>query len=157
MTETSFPSRDAHRWLAIEFNNRAWDLLEKQDRPPADDLLLLSTAYASLRHWLEAGGPLEEQRAHHLLARVGAEVGEAGLAERHAERCAQLSEENPGLQTPFDRACVAEALARACACAGRPDDARRLRDEALAKAAALEPEDRGVFEPMLRSGRWYGA
>ncbi|NJM49445.1 MAG: hypothetical protein HC860_27425 [Alkalinema sp. RU_4_3] len=32
MSQPPFDVAVAHRWFAVEFNNRAWDLVEKTDR-----------------------------------------------------------------------------------------------------------------------------
>jgi hypothetical protein len=39
--------KKAHRWFAVEGNNRAWDLAAKASRTPAEDSEMLLAAYAA--------------------------------------------------------------------------------------------------------------
>jgi hypothetical protein len=146
----------AHRWFAARFNNEAWDLLERPRRSAAEDDRLLGAAYAAWVHWGQAGTPLHVQRARHLLAHAHAALGQAEVALRHATVCMALSEQNGDAQTAFDRAAAVECLARAHACAGGRETAARLRAEAQKLAADISVGERGGFEELLRSGRWYG-
>ena len=62
-----FDAERAQRWFAVENNNQAWELIETSpDYLHASELL--SKAYASHRHWFAVGGPLQKQRAEHLVA-----------------------------------------------------------------------------------------
>ena len=66
----------------------------------------------------------------------------------HAERCLSLSVQNAKEETPFDRATALGCAAKAHALAGDIAQADRLRTLAQAAAAALDDEDRGVFEKL---------
>lgn len=147
-----FDRGEADRWFAAGFNNETWDLLGSAEQGPLDGQHLLATAYASYRHWLDAGGPLERQRGRHMLATVHARLGQVEMGLEQARACRDLSALNAREQTPFDRACARECMARAHALAGRAD-AGSLR--AAAEAAGKEIPDAGareVFEGLLAAG-----
>lgn len=153
----TFDVEAAHRWFARQFNNGAWDLLEKPQRSPAEDDALLAAAYAAWQHWSAVGTAVNAQRAHHLLATVHARLGVGVLALRHAEACMALSRQNGEAQTPFDRASAMECLARARACSGDTEQAARLRKEAEQLGAAIPvAQERAVAEELLRAGPWFG-
>ncbi len=150
-----FDVADARRWLAVENNNQAWELIETSpDYLHAAELL--SRAYAAHRHWFEVGGPLEKQRAEHLVATAVSFLGNTQLAVHHADACMKLSDANGALQTAFDRAAALECLARSHACAEL--EGAGLRRDAAREAGKLieDPEERAVFEQLLASGPWFG-
>lgn len=145
----------AKRRLAVETNNQAWELIENSpDYLHASELL--SRAYASHRHWFEVGGPLEKQRAEHLVATAVSFLGIVSLSVHHADACIKWSDANGDEQTPFDRAAALECLARSHACAGLADAANR-REKARQTGELIEDtEERAVFERLLNRGPWFG-
>ena len=54
-TEDKLTLHDAHLKFAKEANGKAWQLLEKPDRSPAEDDELLEAVYASNYHWRSMG------------------------------------------------------------------------------------------------------
>lgn len=48
MAEPPFELDKAHRWFAIELNNRAWDLLEGEELSEAEADELVHVAHSSL-------------------------------------------------------------------------------------------------------------
>ena len=56
-----------HKRFAVECNNRAWDLAEKEGRTPDEDSQMLCAAYASSWHWSKIGQPVNAMRADALL------------------------------------------------------------------------------------------
>ena len=65
------------RWFAAASNNRAWQLIEVEDRTPSDDHEMLHAAHAAAWHWARVGTPLQEARAHMLLGMAHAQIGRA--------------------------------------------------------------------------------
>ncbi len=63
-----------HRFFAIEGNNAAWQLAER-DGGQSDPETLLNLAHASAYHWQHSGNPLNAMRARMLLAHVHALLG----------------------------------------------------------------------------------
>lgn len=147
-SDSPFDVPKASRWFAVEFNNQAWDLVEKPARSAEEAQRMVHLAHAALVHWQAVGTNLNRQRAENLLATVYVVAGDAAAAVRHAERCLSLSVENAKEETPFDRACALACASRAHALAGDAGQADRLRTLASGAAAALDDDDRGVFEKL---------
>ena len=143
-----FDLAQAHRWFAIECNNQAWDLVEKPSRTAEETQQMIHLAHASMLHWQAVGNALNRQRGENLLATVYAAANIPKAAVWHAERCLSLSVQNAKEETPFDRATALGCAAKAHALSGDIAQADRLRTLAKAAAAALDDEDRGVFEKL---------
>jgi hypothetical protein len=152
--------RDMHRWFGVEFNNEVWDLLDAgigAASPEADRDLVLYGAYASARHWAECGGPAQQARAEHLVARAELAVGHPGVALGHARRCLDMVQAHPDAVSDWDTPFAHEALARALAATGEPEQARRHRELAVRLTAqVVEPLDREVLAAALERGPWFG-
>jgi hypothetical protein len=150
MPAPSFDLAQAHRWFAVEFNNRAWDLVEKDGRSAEETQEMLHAAHAAAVHWKAVGIPINEQRAENLLATAYLKAGRAEPALRHAQRCLVLSEQNgaAGSETPFDRATALGCAAQSHQLARDTSEADRLNSLALAAAAKLDADDRPVFEKL---------
>jgi hypothetical protein len=155
--EKTFTKTEAHRHFAIQFNGEVWNLLEKAGRTSEEDERMLYAAFASCRHWLEAGTGVHHQRAEWLIARVYAVLGRAEAALRHAERCLALTEQHAGEMEDFDRAYAYEAVARANAVAGNLDGAGKYLALARESGEAIaDGQSKKIFEGDLRSGDWQG-
>lgn len=150
MAEPPFDVSRAHRWFAVEFNNAAWDLVEKPSRTAEEDEQMVHLAHASCLHWKHDGTPLNHQRAQILLTNVYCQLNFASAAMRHAEKALELCESNGDSQTPFDRATSYLCAAQANACAGNEAKARELKQNAIEAAGEIEhPDEKRVFEQML--------
>ncbi len=152
--------REMHRWFGVEFNNEVWGLLDDgltADSPLDDRELALSGAYASLRHWTDAGTRINQARAHHLISRVAVALGLTDPALAHAQRCLYLVTENPDEAADWDAGFAHEALARAMAAAGDLEAAgeHRRRAEEIT-AAVADPGDREVLAAELAREPWFG-
>jgi hypothetical protein len=84
--ETVYTEAEAHRFFAADFNGKTWDLLDKAVRTREEDELMVYSAFASCRHWVEAGTGVHHQRGEWLISRVYAVLGlgEAAPAARHS-------------------------------------------------------------------------
>lgn len=152
--------RDMHRWFGVELNNEVWDLIESGVNPDSaqgDRDLVLYGAFASARHWMEAGTVANAARGEHLISRAAMAVGEHTIALDHARRCLALIEANPDEMADWDAPFGHEALARALAAAGDLDGGRNHRQIAVELTAALaDPGDREVLEAELARAPWFG-
>lgn len=150
MPNPDFDVATAERWFAVECNNRAWDLVES-DQIGAEDLEdMLHFAHAAWVHWKAVGTPLNLQRAACLLATAYVKADRAGSAQRYAERCLQLSEENGDEQTPFDRATALGCAARAAAIAGDHATAHEHYQAMLRSVSAFdEPAEREMIGQLF--------
>jgi hypothetical protein len=155
MAEPSFDVVAAHRWFAIETNNQAWGLLEHEGRTMAEDDLLVHQAHASCYHWLQAGAPVNHQRALVLLANAYAAVGLGEAAVHHAKRALGQLEEHAAELADWDRAFTYDAAARAYAVVGGRRSAADYRARARSAGDAIaDPEDRRLFDEHFARWAW---
>ncbi len=134
----------AHRYFAAHCFNTAWTLIEKPDRSPEDDRLMVALNQASIYHWLQRSdcdnrrlsiGYWQASRIHALLLN-------AGEAQRYAALCLALSHE----LEPFYLGYAHEAAARAARIAGDLNRAadHKARADVLARAVSKK-EDRELL------------
>jgi hypothetical protein len=146
---------EAHRFFAIQFHGKTWDLLDRTERTQEEDELMVHTAHASSRHWLEVSTGLHHQRGEWMIARVYSVLWQAEAALRHADRCLALTKDYADLMEDFDRAFSYECVARANAIAGNRNEA--LTYIALAEEAGQAiagEQDREYFFDDLNGGDW---
>jgi hypothetical protein len=130
-----------HRQLGSELFNGTWKLLDKPDRTPDEDALMIHTAHASAYHWLQVGKPENFARSHWQCSRVYSVLGRSEPAIYHGRFVLDICQRN-GIGD-WDLAFAYEALARAHAVAG--DSAESARWLAMAHEASeniAEDEDR---------------
>ncbi|RNA67957.1 hypothetical protein [Alteribacter keqinensis] len=111
MKDQTLSVHDWHKKQAVHNFNATWDLIEKNERTTADDLLMIHTAHASRFHWGEIGTPVEFARGEWQISRVYALTGMAESAVYHAKHCLEICTDNQ--IGGFDLAFAYEALARA--------------------------------------------
>ncbi|WP_051451542.1 hypothetical protein [Actinospica robiniae] len=147
----------AHRRLAVELNNATWDLLDgglSERSALAEQERALYGAYASTYHWLQVGTVANHGRGEYLIATVGVTVGRLDVAAAHAARYAELVSSHADAFADWDRAFLAELLARVAARSGAAD-AESLRSAAVRLASAVVgDEDRRNCLARLEAGPW---
>lgn len=134
---------DAHRYFAIECNNKAWSIAEGSDAITRGDELL-DLAHASAFHWQIVGADLERMRAMMLLANVHALLGMGASAMRYAQRVRSFFLAQSAV-ADWELAFVHTVHARACASVG--DAPAHLDSYAKAQAAIsaiTDPEDKAI-------------
>lgn len=163
MPDPNFDVKLANRHFAVALNQRAFALLEQENRTPADDDELLYAAYGSAWHWGKAGGEVEHARAEWLIARAHCFVGDPMGGLRHANRYMALIEKHlEGEQfkqgsgfKDFDLAYGAEALARAYALLDQREESSQFQKLAKALGEAIaDPEDKKIFMGDFEHGPW---
>ena len=127
------------RSLAKKLFNACWDLIEKEDRTPEEDLEMVHLAHASRWHWGNVGGRKEFAIGEWQCSRVHALLGHGDSAYMHATRSAELSEEFP--RPNFMIASATEALAFAEYIRGNLEEAKTLKDKALELLVGVEEHD----------------
>lgn len=143
MTGTpSFDVTQAHRYFSADCFNKAWELIRKSPRTPAEDEQMIRLSQASLWHWTERADCTRANMAIGFwqAARVYAIVGRADEARRYGRLCLDHSRD----ESPFLHAYAFEALARAEQAGGNSSMAAQYRSEALrlsADVADLEERD----------------
>lgn len=133
------------KWFAVSCNNRAWELVERSNRTPAEVHEMLHAAHGSAWHWARVGTALNEARGNMLLGMVHALAGDGTLALRYAMSSFNYFNEHEA--PDWEQAFAHATLAAAAASAGNVT----LHAEHYAEAARLGEliagaEDRSVFE-----------
>ena len=133
-----------HRFFAIEYNNRAWDLAV-QSRTPIEDEEMLNAAHAAALHWAAGGDELNQMRAKMLLAEVHALLGYGTSALAYAQRMCRffLSRETPDWEVAFAHAIHAHAAHAA----GEINVFKAAYAEASQALNAIsDPDDRAIVQ-----------
>ena len=101
----------AHKFFAADCFNKAWDLIEKPDRSPQDDRLMVALNQASIYHWLQRDDCTQQHLSvgYWQASRIQAMLANPAEAVRLGEVCLSYSR---GLK-PFYLGYAHEALARA--------------------------------------------
>ncbi len=147
-----FDLEAAHRYFAAHCFNRAWDLIEKKDRTPEDDRMMVALNQASLFHWSHRPDNDNKRRSvgYWQASRIQALLGNAIEARRYADVCLSYSYE----LEPFYLGYAFEALARAAKMAGNAAENKEFLAAAAAQAGAVSrKEDRAALEADLDSLR----
>jgi len=148
-----------HEKVAKDCFNKTWELLEKKDRTHEEDNEMVHTVHTSRYHWgvmvvNKLGTPVNLQRGEWQIARVYTVLKRKEPALYHANICLEITKEhNIG---DFDLAFAYEAIARASALAGKPEDYKSYLN--LAKEAGEKikiKEDRDYFFEELNGGNWF--
>jgi hypothetical protein len=128
--------------------------MEKDPRTPDEEDELIHCAHASAYHWFQVGTAANRARSEWQCSRVYAVLGRAEPALRHAQRCLEICEAEPGALEDWDLPFAFEALARAYAVAGDTADAARCLEQARSLGVAIvDEEDRVHFETDLATIR----
>lgn len=139
-----------HRALGVGLFNRTWELLEIEDRTPAQDDEMVDTAHASAYHWRFVGHTANAARAHWLCSRVYATLERAEPALHHARRAVAIIEAGGEGIEDWDLPGAQEAMARALLVSGDRVAAAEWKARAQAGIARVENEhDRAPIEADL--------
>lgn len=143
--EPTFDVQAAHRYFSTECFNRAWDLIEQEDRTPEDEDEMLNLSIASLWHWTQRPDFSAKQRSlgYWQVSRIYAITGRPQNATWYAERCLEATEDAE--LPPFYLGYAYEAMARA-AMASRD---RRAAMEYIAKARKLAQQEESEEDRQL--------
>ena len=149
MSSPPFELAKAHRWFAIELNNRAWELIESPARTADETAEMLSTAHASRYHWQQVGTLLNHLRGDALVATAYLAANKPELALSFAQRSLVLCEQPGAEATPFDRACALGAVACALFAMAQTDQARIYYQQAQAEVERFEhADDKALFSKL---------
>jgi len=138
-----------HRYFAVQFNNRAWDLAERISRTREETKEMLEAAHAAAVHWRAIGTPLNQMRAQTLLAQAYALAGFGAFALQLSDeiRTYFLSRESASWELALVHAIHANAAARA----GEMEVHRSSYAAAEAALAGVtDAEEREIVEQTLR-------
>jgi hypothetical protein len=147
MVEESSPEARESRQLAARFFNETWNYLEKPDRSPEDDLLMIHLAHASRWHWQLAGDASNWAIGEWQISRVYAALGRAEPALFHARACLRISDENR--VRPFLLGCAHEAIARALAIGGDESAGHHLATARALAQTVADSKEKEILESDL--------
>ena len=144
-------SQEEHKKLAIGYFEAAWELIDLPQRTDMQNQDMLTLAFASRQHWLDARGTMQNQMiSDWQVSHVASLLDISAIAIPYAESAVRMSD-GEGIPT-WLKASAHEGLARAYACAGYEDE---YRDEAAKTRKLLEgvevKEDRDLIEGQLQS------
>ena len=152
--EKTYTLEQAHQIFAVDFFNKTWDFIEKENRTPEEDETMLNLAHASLMHWAMVGQPINVQRGEWMVANVYIISGRSESAIHHAQNCLDLTEKFDFKD--FDLAFAYEIYARALAMQG-DENWKMYFIKAKEAAEQIEKkEDRDYFLQVLEQGHWFG-
>jgi len=146
----AFDMAAAHRYFAAHCFNAAWDFIEKSERSPEEDRLMVALNQASIYHWLNRPDcePKRLSVGYWQASRIQAMLGNAEDARNYAEVCREYSLG----QHPFLLGSAHEAMARAAKVAGDPGEVAKQLALAKEQAALVsEKEDRKLLQNDLAS------
>lgn len=133
-----------HKRFAIAGNNRAWELVERADRSPAEVHEMLHAAHAAAWHWARVGTEQNEARANMLLGMAHALAGEGSLGLRYAMLAFNYFNEHEA--PDWEQAFAHATLAAAARSAGNaPLHAEHYAEAERLGLAIASAEDRDVF------------
>lgn len=128
----------AHRYFSANCFNQAWGLIDKTDRTPEENELLISTCHASIWHWRQRVDCTSQNLSigYWQLSRVYSLLGEAKNARKYGEFCLVYSHS----EAPFYLGYAYEALARAAAVEGDLETKQRYLEQGFATAQSVTDE-----------------
>jgi hypothetical protein len=133
----------AHKYFSVNCFNKAWDLIDKTARTPAEDEDMIRLNLASHYHWTQRDDytPTNASIGHWQTSRIYAIIGQAENARRYGLLCLEASQAED--VPPFFLGYAYEALARAEAVGGDREKSEEFINEAKAAAEKTErPEDK---------------
>lgn len=140
-----------HRALGAQYFNAAWDLIDLADRTPAQDRDMLTLAFASRQHWIEAGGSDENLAiSDWQVAHAASLAGWADIALVFARAAVERADAS-NVPT-WTKASAHEGLARAHAAAGDNASYETEADRCRELLAQVDDdEDRALIQSQLDS------
>lgn len=136
-----FDTAAAHKYFSAHCFNKAWDLMEKQNRTAQEDEEMVRLSLASHWHWTQREDYTNKEMsiAHWQTSRIYAILGQADNARRYAQLCLEASQGE--VLPPFCLGYAYEALARAESVAGNGDKMEEYLHEARGVAEKMSDPD----------------
>jgi hypothetical protein len=144
----NFDVSAAHKYFAAHCFNQAWELIEKKERTPEEDLLMVALNQASLYHWSQRPDCSDKNRSvgYWQASRIQSILGNTTEARRYAEVCLSYSHD----LEPFYIGYAFEALALAEKIAGNSSKCSEYLAAAEEKVKSIaSEEDRELLEKDL--------
>ena len=152
MTTPNFDLAAAHRHFSASCFNGGWELIDKPNRSPDEDRLMVSMCHASLYHWLQRPDCTSRSLSigYWQLSRVHALLKQADNARYYGQHCLTHSQNEDLFYLGYAHEALARAEALAEALAGNRSEA----DKHLATASGLalqvtDKDEREMLEADL--------
>ena len=128
----------AHKYFSVNCFNKAWDLIDKTDRTPAEDEDMVRLNLASHYHWTQRDDytPTNASIGHWQTSRIYALLGQTENAKRYGQLCLEASQAED--VPPFFLGYAFEALARAEAVGGDRENSEEFINKAKTAAEKIE-------------------
>ncbi len=159
INEEIIKKEEHHKYFGIELNKFVWSLLGKSSRTAEENEMMIHAVHASYFHWEKSGKckPANLQRGEWLISRVYSVLNVPERALYYAARCMDITENYKSEMEDFDLAYADEAMARALACSGRGEEAKKYLASAKEKGNKIaEAEAKQFFTGDLTAEPWYG-
>jgi len=136
-----FDQAAAHKYYSANCFNKAWDLIDKEQRTPEEDEDMIRLALASHYHWTQRPdySNTSASIAYWQTARIYTILDQAENAMHYSQLCLKVSQEED--VPPFFLGYAYEALARAAAAAGSNQDMKTYLDKARTAAGEIQKTD----------------
>ena len=136
-----FDQAAAHKYYSANCFNKAWDLIDKEQRTPEEDEQMIRLSQASHYHWTQRPdySSTSASIAYWQTARMFAILGQAENAMHYGQLCLKVSREED--VPSFFLGYAYEALARAAAAAGSSQDMKTYLDKAKSAAGEVQKAD----------------
>lgn len=147
--QADFDLAAAHKYFSAQCFNQAWDLMDKAERSPEQERLMVSLSQASLYHWSQREDCSNKNFSigYWQASRIQSILGNAAEALRHAEVCLAYSAD----LEPFFIGYAHEALARAHHVAGDSAAAAKQLEAASTYCDQVsETDDRDMLAADLK-------
>ena len=139
--KVEFDQAAAHKYYSVHCYNKAWDLIDKEQRTPEEDEQMVRLTLASHYHWTQRPdySSTKASIGYWQTSRIYAILDQAESAIHYGKLCLQASQQE-GVP-PFYRGYAYEALARAAAVVGNHQDMALYLEKARAAANEVQEED----------------
>lgn len=135
-----------HRYFAVHFNQKVWKLLSKSSITIDEGYELIDYAHASNLHWRFAGSAINQQRGMYLIARVFLALGNPEAALIYAQKCYDITNQNPEGIKDFDYAYAEEIMWKCELALNNTDKAETHKNECKKMALLINnEEDKKIF------------
>ena len=141
--------KELERKLAAHLFNETWRLIEKPERTPEEDVLMIHSAHASRYHWQSVGDSSNKAIGEWQISRVYSLLNLHNPALYHASLCLDICETHS--LSPFSKGFAHEAMARALS--SNDKASAKFHHQAASELAILvqDAEERNILESDLRS------
>ena len=112
------PTIEGHKKFGPDLCMLAWELIEKPDRTPEENDLMLNAVHASAFHWSQLEGHIDDQKwkhsfaiAHNQITYAYIEIGNVAQSLYHANRCLEYFNKygEGGFPIAYGYECLAKA------------------------------------------------